>query len=164
MGAAALFSSRYTLAMVAHVPSSGKTGTVPPLAPVKEITADSAPTGSQQRCSCPGHRPLYWVWPEEPGARGWFIPVRNGGLQARARAQEGAVLDELWERKGNVCHRRAPASCWNPPLLGRRRPGSTQAGQGAKHAGPGLPSRPWWAPEYPSKTGLHSNREGSTQW
>lgn len=142
----------------------------PPLAPVRGVTADSAPTGSQQRCPCPSRGLSAGWWPKEPGAWAghWLVPIGEGDriqagvLHAPARAQEGTVFDEHWERKGNVCHRRAPASCWNPPLLGRR-PGSTQAGQGAKHAGLGLPSGPWWAPEYPSKTGPHSNREGSTR-
>lgn len=141
----------------------------PPPTPVRGVTADSAPTGSQQRCPRPGQRALCWV--AARGARGLgrtLVHSRQGGGKdsgrcAPARAREGVVLDERWERKRNVCHRQAPASCWNPPLLGRRRPGSTQAGQGAKHAGPGLPSRPWWAPEHPSKTGPHSNREGSAR-
>lgn len=44
---------------------------------------------------------------------------------------------------------------------------SAQAGQGAKHAGPGLPPRPCWAPKYPSSLGKarpHSIRVESKGW
>lgn len=48
----------------------------------------------------------------------------------------------------------APASSWNPPCWeGGGLAHSAQAGQGAKHAGPGLPPRPCWAPKYPSSLG-----------
>lgn len=46
--------------------------------------------------------------------------------------------------------------CWEGGGLAQ--PG--QAGCQARWSGPA--PRPWWAPEYPSKPGPHSNREGPT--
>lgn len=64
--------------------------------------------------------------------------------------------------KRRVLSQAAPASRWNPPPAGKEEEEArlNPAGHGAKRAGPGLPPRPQWAPEYPSKTGPHSNREG----
>lgn len=67
----------------------------------------------------------------------------------------GEFLEVLAEEQ--PCHRQPLRPAGTHPA------GKEWAGQGARHAGPGLPPRPWWAPKYPSslgKAGPHSIREG----
>lgn len=62
--------------------------------------------------------------------------------------------------EGECLSQAGPCLLLEPTPAGKEEAWLNPAGQGAKHAGPGLPPRPWWAPEYPSKTGPHSSREG----
>lgn len=88
-------------------------------------------------------------------------------MSSLQQPEQGKVVLEVQERERRRPVTNSPCLLLEPTPAGRG-PGSAQARQGAKQAGPGLPPRPWRAPEYPGsldKAGPHSNREGlNLQW
>lgn len=97
------------------------------------------------------------------GARGgcWFIPLSATGTGFRQVCStcepgcgRGWAPRSVAEGKESACHRRAPASCWNPPLPGRRRPGSTRLGRAPSMLVQACPPGPGGPLNTPARQGL----------